>query len=156
MPATATFHALAGKCLDAYIELVLTTAQGGEIDPDDALRIALAAGRSAPQLAADVECCSRRFERNAAYRARNFKREIAEAMQAYRDARAEAEVLQAECEALQARSRAAHERVQHLLSIRNRLDQEQGDTINRYSREMVADAGAGVDKADWRNFALAK
>jgi hypothetical protein len=154
--ATANFQSLALKCKDAYRELVLTCAQGGEVDPDDALRIALAAGRSAIQLAADVDTATERFERYTAYHELNYGGQIEDAKVEQKQASLDLQVLQEKARLAGEECNKARERYSSLSARVSHLQTVQSESANKHSAAMRQTAGTDRNYTAWENFQLVR
>lgn len=152
---TTAFQQLASKASEKYRETILSIAQGNEHDPESVMQIARDAGRSAIQLAADVETATDRYERHQEFHGRDFDAEYATANQDYlAAAKVQADAGEALTKAREF-AKTADEQARVALSRRDRIKQEQADARNSFSRSMKATAGEGQDYTDWKSFQLA-
>ena len=153
---SATIKALAARASEKYLETVFSIAQGLEHDPDDAMQIARDAGRSAIQLAADVDAATDRYERHQEFHGRDYDAEYAAANQDYMAAAKKQEEANDALTKARELSQQATEHAQVTMARRDRIKQEQADGRNSFSRSMKATAGDDRDYTDWRNFRLAE
>ena len=152
---TTAFQQLASTASEKYRETILSIAQGNEHAPETVMQIARDAGRSAPQLAADVDTATDRFEAQQAHHARDWGQEIEQAKAAYVDAVKVQEEASEACTTAQEAARNASQESQRLLSLRSTLEQQRKAADDKYMKEMRATAGDDRNTSDWKNFRLA-
>lgn len=153
---TEALREAAADALDGYRALVADCAQGIEVTPEEALEIARAAGRTAQQLADDIELASRRAEAHAKYHSRDFDQEIATATEEYKSLPALVEAATAELEAAQEKLRSLTQRQQQLLTLRNNLDRDKKQAHDSYTKLMQNTCQVPRNPGEPTNFKLSQ
>lgn len=151
---TESLREAAADAMEGYRALVADCAEGVEVTPEEAIQIAKAAGRTAQQLANDIELASRRAEANAKYQGRDFDGEISAVTEEYKAMPAMVEAATVELEAAREKLRSLTQRQSQLLTVRSTLERDKKAAHDAYTQLMQSTSQETRDPGHPTNFKL--
>src|SRR5690606_21906959 len=138
-----------------YRALVADAAAGIEVTPEEALEIARAAGRTAQQLADDIENATKRHEAQQAFDSRDFDAEVELATAEYRDMPPLVEEATKAIEQAQANLLELTARQSALIAKRAELTRLKEAAEKAYQQAMASTCQVARDPGHPENFKLA-
>lgn len=150
-----TLKQSASAAMVAYRSMIVDAVNGAEVDPDEALKVAQAAGRSPAEMAEDLEIAARRIEAQQAIKDRDFPGEIERAIAEMRGCDAEADKIFEQINQLTATANEQRGRAREAQRRRSDLDLEQQQAKRRLEKLLSETCDDPSTPADPHNFMLA-
>jgi len=152
-PGGATIAKLAADSLMAYRRFVLAAAEGGDVDPEEAMQICLAAGRSLPQLQHDLETCASRVEAQREYHGHDYQAQLKADLEERKSLAPQIEAAWAEVDRVSAIHRELRDRDGALLARQahlRRQHQKASDTFGQLMRKTASGIGEPFEPINFK------
>lgn len=145
MTAAATFRAKAVERRADLITKLIEIEEGVDHSPEEIIDDALSIGLTIQQVAEASERLHKRHEAVQAIEAANWQKRFDDAMQAYRDANAAAELAKAAVTEAMDASRAAYQRAEAALALRSEIDRQRKEADKAYRELMKSTASSNAE-----------